>query len=112
MAPMAAEPARAQPMLLPMAVGSSEMASLFRPLLEPMGMTAVAGGGVTKIPTILARPEIAAGRLVEVLPDWRGPAKDLFVVFPSARSVTTRLRAFLDVLREHVEAGAAARRQD
>ncbi|GGL88790.1 LysR family transcriptional regulator [Pseudooceanicola nanhaiensis] len=73
---------------------------------------AVAGGGVTKIPTILARPEIAAGRLVEVLPDWRGPAKDLFVVFPSARSVTTRLRAFLDVLREHVEAAAAARRQD
>jgi len=69
---------------------------------------AVEGGGVAKIPTILARPEIAAGRLTEVLPEWRGPAKDLFVVFPSARSVTTRLRAFLDVLQESVDNAPAS----
>jgi len=68
---------------------------------------ALAGAGIAKIPTILARPGLAAGRLVEVLPDWRGPAKDLFVVFPSARSVTTRLRAFLDVLQESVDAAPA-----
>ncbi|WP_375690784.1 LysR family transcriptional regulator [Pseudooceanicola sp. LIPI14-2-Ac024] len=68
---------------------------------------ALEGGGVAKIPTILARPEIEAGHLVEVLPDWQGPAKDLFVVFPSARSVTTRLRAFLDVLSGAVQDAAA-----
>ncbi len=66
------------------------------------------GAGVAKIPTILATPEISDGRLVEVLPDWRSPGNDLYVVFPSARSVTTRLRAFLDALNQWIEAGPSA----
>lgn len=61
---------------------------------------AISGAGVAKIPTILAESAIAEGRLVEELPDWCGAAKDLYVVFPSARSVTTRLRVFLDMLNQ------------
>lgn len=37
------------PMLLPMSVGSSDLARLTRPLLEPMGISPVSGGGGTSI---------------------------------------------------------------
>ena len=97
--------------------GDEDVTLRFHPALSFGSMltardAAVGGAGVAKIPTILARPELKAGRLVEVLPDWTGPAKDLFVVFPSAGSVTTRLRAFLDVLHGAVGDAATERRLD
>lgn len=59
---------------------------------------AVAGAGLTRLPTILAEPEIEAGRLVQILPDWSGPPKSLYFIYPSAHSVTMRLRYFLEEL--------------
>ena len=50
------------------------------------------------LPSIVARPDIAAGRLVRVLPDWSTPRKAIYFVYPSAQSVTARLRAFIDHL--------------
>lgn len=58
----------------------------------------VAGAGVGTLPGMIARPEIAAGRLVQVLPDWSTPRKAIYFVYPSAQSVTARLRAFIDHL--------------
>ncbi|OWU84944.1 hypothetical protein ATO6_11625 [Oceanicola sp. 22II-s10i] len=71
---------------------------------------ALLGAGVAKLPTILAQAEIREGRLVKVLPDWDAPAKDLYVLVPSARSVTTRLRAFLNVLGQDLTEAAEAGR--
>jgi len=50
---------RVEPLLLPMAVGSAELASAMRPLLEPAGLTPVAGEGM-----ISGRPpaSVRAGR--------------------------------------------------
>ena len=59
---------------------------------------AIAGGGVAALPTIIALPELEAGRLVRVLPGWTTRRKELFFVYPSAQSVTARLRLFIDHL--------------
>ncbi len=58
----------------------------------------VAGAGIAALPGIVARPDIAAGRLVRVLPEWSTPRKAIYFVYPSAQSVTARLRAFIDHL--------------
>jgi DNA-binding transcriptional LysR family regulator len=58
----------------------------------------VAGAGIAALPGMIARAEITAGRLVRVLPDWSTPRKAMFFVYPSAQSVTARLRAFIDHL--------------
>ena len=58
----------------------------------------VAGAGIAALPGIVARPDIAAGRLVRVLPGWSTPRKALYFLYPSAQSVTARLRVFIDHL--------------
>lgn len=58
----------------------------------------VVGAGIAVLPGMIARAEIAAGRLVRVLSDWSTPQKAIFFVYPSAQSVTARLRAFIDHL--------------
>ncbi len=62
----------------------------------------VAGAGIAALPGIVARPEIAAGRLVHVLPDWSTPRKAIYFVYPSAQSVTARLRVFIDHLAQEL----------
>ena len=59
---------------------------------------AVAGLGVTMLPEYHALPEIAAGRLIEVLPDWRFPINHLQAVYPSQRGLSPAVRALLDAL--------------
>ncbi|MFO1203610.1 MAG: LysR family transcriptional regulator [Tabrizicola sp.] len=58
----------------------------------------LAGAGIAALPGIIARPDLAAGRLVRLLPDWATPRKALYFVYPSAQSVTARLRVFIDHL--------------
>lgn len=58
----------------------------------------LAGAGIAALPTIIAQPELEAGRLVRVLPDWTTRRKELYFVYPSAQSVTARLRLFIDHL--------------
>lgn len=58
----------------------------------------LAGAGIAALPGIIARPDLAAGRLIRVLPDWATPRKAMYFVYPSAQSVTARLRVFIDHL--------------
>jgi DNA-binding transcriptional LysR family regulator len=62
----------------------------------------VAGAGFAALPRMIAGPEIAADRLVRVLPDWSTPRKAIYFVYPSAQSVTARLRAFIDHLAQEL----------
>ncbi len=59
---------------------------------------AIAGAGVALLPYILARPALDAADLIAVLPGWETPRKGLYFVYPSAQSVTARLRVFIDFL--------------
>ena len=77
------------------------------PVLRLGAMSAVrdaiiAGAGVGMLPVVMARPEIAAGRLVRLLPDWATPRKAMFFVYPSAQSVTARLRVLIDFLAREI----------
>src|SRR3546814_13277611 len=46
---------------------------------------ALEGLGIVQLPTLLIWPDVQAGRLVHVLPEWRPPARIIHAVFPSRR---------------------------
>lgn len=67
----------------------------------------VAGAGVSMLPALLAQQEFAMGRLLHVLPGWETPRKSMLFVYPSAQSMTHRLRVFIDHLMRELQANIA-----
>ena len=62
---------------------------------------ALGGFGIARLATFLVGPDIKAGRLVELLPDWRDPQENIIhAVYPSRRLVPPSTRAFVDFLVE------------
>ena len=59
---------------------------------------AIAGTGIAALPHVLVAHEIAAGRLERVLDTWTGDPSALFLVFPSRKDMTPRVKAFADHL--------------
>jgi DNA-binding transcriptional LysR family regulator len=59
---------------------------------------ALAGQGILAQPVFLVGPDLAAGRLVEVLPGWEMPEMGVYAVYPSRRHMSGKLRALLDFL--------------
>lgn len=59
---------------------------------------ALQGVGVVQMPTMVVIDDIRAGRLVEVLPEWRPRAGIIQAVFPSRRGLLPSVRALLDFL--------------
>lgn len=53
---------------------------------------AVAGLGVARLPFYMAREEIAAGRLVVVLPGWASPSRPVQLVYLQKRHQSQRVR--------------------
>jgi len=60
----------------------------------------VAGNGIALLPSFLAGPELRAGRLAPVLPDWHPPQFWLSALYPPTRRLTAKLRIFLDMVQE------------
>ena len=69
---------------------------------------ALAGAGIVLKSIWYVAGDLAAGRLVRVLADHQSPASPIQAVFPSARHLAPKTRAFLDVLG--AELRVAARR--
>lgn len=61
---------------------------------------AAAGGGIVSLPDFVAAPALVARRLVAVLPEWATRRVDVQVVFPSHKSLSPALRAFIDLAAE------------
>ncbi|WP_295811984.1 LysR family transcriptional regulator [uncultured Nitratireductor sp.] len=59
-----------------------------------------AGFGVSLTPRIYVRDDLASGRLVPLLTDWTPMDTTLYAIYPSARHVQAKVRAFLDFLIE------------
>jgi DNA-binding transcriptional LysR family regulator len=59
---------------------------------------ALADQGVIYQPAFLVGPDVRAGRLVEILPQYRGPYMDICAVYPSRRHVSGKVRAMVDFL--------------
>jgi DNA-binding transcriptional LysR family regulator len=60
----------------------------------------LAGAGFASLPRFIVAQDIAAGHLVPVLQEWAGSSVPISVVYPSARFLNARLRAFIDLLVE------------
>jgi LysR family transcriptional regulator, regulator for bpeEF and oprC len=67
---------------------------------EALISAAVAGLGLVQVAEYYARPDLASGALVQVLPELKSHAYDISVVFQQRKSVSPRLRAFVDFLVE------------
>jgi DNA-binding transcriptional LysR family regulator len=65
---------------------------------------ALDGVGVLYTALGYAAPEINAGRLVPLLEDWRTPAVAIFLYYPGRRQVPVPLQAFIEFLREKLQA--------
>ncbi|THD60244.1 LysR substrate-binding domain-containing protein [Phenylobacterium sp.] len=59
---------------------------------------AYAGVGVVQLPVMMVWEDLAAGRLVELVPDWRPPSGIVHATFASRRGLLPSVRAFLDFL--------------
>jgi len=58
------------------------------------------GIGIARLPRYLVIDELRAGRLVELLPDWRLPATPVALVYPSREHLPQRSRVFRDFVLE------------
>jgi DNA-binding transcriptional LysR family regulator len=64
---------------------------------------AIAGAGLTALPDALVSHDLAAGRLVRVLESWSSEPSALYIVFPSRKDMTPRVKAFADHLAEALQ---------
>jgi DNA-binding transcriptional LysR family regulator len=64
---------------------------------------AIAGAGIAALPDALAAREVASGRLVRVLGGWTSEPSALFIVFPSRKDMTPRVKAFADHLADYMQ---------
>jgi DNA-binding transcriptional LysR family regulator len=68
---------------------------------------ASAGLGIASLAHFAARPDVEAGRLVPVLPDWWTRRLEIHAVFPSFKSLSPAVRAFVDLIAEQLPARLA-----
>jgi DNA-binding transcriptional LysR family regulator len=61
---------------------------------------ALGGQGIIWQPTFLIGADLRAGRLVQVLPDYRMPDIDIQAVYPSRRHLSAKVRVMIDFLVE------------
>jgi DNA-binding transcriptional LysR family regulator len=59
---------------------------------------ALAGAGIASIPRFLCEPDLRRGKLKRVLADWVVDRRQLRVVFPSGRHLSTRVRLFVELI--------------
>lgn len=79
--------------------------------LSALHRAAVEGLGVAALPRELCSPDLRAGRLVRILPEWQPSPATIFAIYPSGRSMTAAARHFLDMLIERFPRAVKARRR-
>ncbi|MDR9804726.1 LysR family transcriptional regulator [Rhizobium hidalgonense] len=63
---------------------------------------ALAGAGLAVLSHIIAMPDIAAGRLIPVMEDFRPSRLPITVVYPSRRNMPLRVKTVLDFLTDAI----------
>jgi DNA-binding transcriptional LysR family regulator len=71
----------------------------------------LADAGIGILPVFLADTELAAGRLVRVLPKWNIHSGDLWIVSPGGHRSPRKVTAFVDMVLETLKARALAPRE-
>src|SRR5574337_1000833 len=65
---------------------------------------ALAGQGIIKQPTFLIGEDLRAGRLLAILPEWRGAEFGIHLVYPSRRFLPPQMRVLVAFLAERLGA--------
>ena len=68
---------------------------------EMLRRLALTGTGIAILPNYLVDEDIAAGRLIRLLPQYRLPAIEINVAYPSRRHMPAKVRTFIDHLVDH-----------
>jgi DNA-binding transcriptional LysR family regulator len=58
------------------------------------------GMGLSVLPDYAVEDDLAAGRLIQVLPQWRLPSGGIHAVFPAARFRPAKVRSFVELLAD------------
>ena len=66
--------------------------------IESLKAVAMAGQGIALLPERSVIGELAAGRLVRLLPDFEPVGANVHVTFPSSRQASAKVRSFVDFL--------------
>lgn len=61
------------------------------------------GQGLAFVPTYLFHRELASGEVVRLLPDHTARSLPIHVVYPTSRRNSSKVTAFVDAVREHLE---------
>lgn len=64
---------------------------------------ALAGIGIAVLPSFMVAPDVAAGRLTEVLAEFRFVRLAVHAVYPGGRAVSAKIRAFVEVLAAYLK---------
>jgi LysR family transcriptional regulator, regulator for bpeEF and oprC len=62
----------------------------------------IAGNGVAFVPSLLAIAEVQTGALVRLLSDWHLPERELYLVYPSDRHLSPKLRAWVEFVQQQL----------
>lgn len=65
---------------------------------EVLRSAALAGNGITNLPTFIVGPDIAAGRLKMLLPDFPPASLGIYALFAPNRYLAAKTRVFIDFL--------------
>lgn len=68
--------------------------------LNMLKQLAVMGSGIALLPTFFCYPEIRAGKIVRVLPEWKTKPSPVHFVYPAQRFVTPKLSSFIALSTE------------
>jgi DNA-binding transcriptional LysR family regulator len=62
----------------------------------------LAGRGIAYLPDFLVRPDVAAGRLVHLLPDCVEETVGVHALYPEQKHLSARIRLFIDLMVEQL----------
>lgn len=79
---------------------------------DALRFAAVNGLGIVYVPDFVAAEDLARGRLVRILDDWRTPETAIYAVYPPGRPLGAKLRVFLDYLVEALQPQRARKVHD
>ena len=66
-------------------------------------MLGIAGLGIALLPDTLVRREIEVGLLEVILPQHGIPAGQLWLIYPTARYIAPKVRAFIEYFAAHFD---------
>lgn len=67
---------------------------------EALREAMIQGVGIGRLPTFVANPEIKAGRLAPLFPDYEMPGKTMYAVYPERQFLPAKVRAFIHFMAE------------